>query len=130
MDSFSTTEPYVYCALADSSYHQYPIKYIRDSYKTNIDKQVVIKDRNSAEGWDYVLFENTEKNSLIVAFRGTDISKQPSDFIVDLFNEIGNATYKPIVIEMSKVVSQWLDKYNNDDQYEEVSFVGHSEGIF
>eukprot|EP01084_Bolivina_argentea_P113847 202813_1 len=128
MTEYPTTLPYVYCGLAEASYKVKPIEFLRQNYQTNIDQEVEIKERNSAQGWDYILFENKQNNTLIIAFRGTDISKQPSDIIDDLYNEIGSASHKPIFIQMSKNISNWLDKYNNNNQYKEVSFVGHSEG--
>lgn len=125
---YPKTLPYVYCSLAESCYHKDPLQFIKTTYKTNIDEEIVIKERESAKGWDYILFEDKKNNSLIIGFRGTQIIKQPTDIIYDLLNEIGTTQHKPIVIEMSKVVSLWLDKYNNNNQYDQVTFVGHSEG--
>ena len=76
-----------------------------------------------------MLYQDKINNSLIVAFRGTNISMFPTDILFDLYNELGNVTTKPMIIEMSETVSKWLDEYNQNKQYDEVTFVGHSEGI-
>ena len=129
MSTYPKTEPYVYCGLAAASYYaDDPIAFLKKEYKTSIHDHIRVVDKIRSKGWDYVLFENQQNNSLIVAFRGTDIADQPSEIIADIFNEIGDSAYKPIVKTMSKQVSKWLDTYNRDGQYDEVSFVGHSEG--
>eukprot|EP01083_Nonionella_stella_P085303 236484_1 len=125
---YPKTVPYVYCGLAESTYHTDPLGFLQENYKTHIDQHISIKERESEEGWVYILFENKENNTLIVAFRGTDLSKLASELIVDLFNEIGDPRNKQIVRAMSRNVSNWMDKYNNNHQYDEVTFVGHSEG--
>lgn len=126
--AFPKTLPYVYCGLAEASYKPDPITFLKENYKTNIHKDIELKERSASDGWDFMLFHDKKNNSLIVAFRGTDISEMPTDVLYDLYNELGDPTMKPMIIEMSQTVSKWLNKYNQNNQYDQVTFVGHSEG--
>eukprot|EP01083_Nonionella_stella_P085302 236483_1 len=132
---YPNTVPYVYCGLAEASYDKNPLDILRDKYETNIDRHINIKERQSEKGWDYMLFENTQNNTLVVAFRGTELKRLTED-IEDVLNELSiwdaeDAKNNAIVRGMSKTVSIWLNKHklnNNNKPYDEVTFVGHSEG--
>ena len=133
---YPLTLPYIYLALADAAHYPNPVNHVEENYSPNLAKQIKILEQNSCRGWSYILFsvniiDKTSCkcfDSLVVAVRGSDLSSHPIEILQDLYDEIGNAANKPVVQKMTKRVSMWLDRYYDPLQYQEVSFVGHSEG--